>query len=77
LPQTKRSLCLSSIGGALIKEPSGYDISPLHQLVTKELAKTAADVIRQIEERNADAQTSPTQSREAASEPLLDGVGAE
>jgi hypothetical protein len=32
LPQTKRSLCLSSIGGALRKEPSGYDISPLHQL---------------------------------------------
>jgi hypothetical protein len=43
----------------------------------KDLAKAAADVIRQIEERNADAQTSATQSREAASEPPLNGVGAE
>jgi hypothetical protein len=43
----------------------------------KELAKAAADLIRQIEERNADAQTSATQSREAASEPPLNGVGAE
>jgi hypothetical protein len=33
-PQAKRSLSVSSIGGALIKKPSGYDISPLHQLVT-------------------------------------------
>ena len=43
----------------------------------KDLAKAAADVIRQIEERNADAQTSATHSREAASEPPLNGVGAE
>src|SRR5207248_5515258 len=43
----------------------------------KELSKAAADVIRQVEERNADAQTSATQSREAASEPPLNGVGAE
>jgi hypothetical protein len=43
----------------------------------KELAKAAADVIRQIEERNADAQTNATQSREAASESLVNGVGAE
>ena len=33
-PQAKGSPCVCSIGGALIKEPSGYDISPLHQLVT-------------------------------------------
>ena len=43
----------------------------------KELAKAAADVIRQIEERNADGQTNATQSREAASESLVNGVGAE
>ena len=43
----------------------------------KELAKAAADLIRQIEERNVEAQTSATQSREAASEPPLNGIGAE
>src|SRR5205085_11360429 len=42
----------------------------------KELAKAAADLIRQIEERNVEAQTSATQSREAASEPPLHGIGA-
>src|SRR5215472_15485641 len=32
--EAKRGLCVTSIGGALIKEPSGYDISPPHQLVS-------------------------------------------
>src|SRR5947207_13911551 len=43
----------------------------------KELSKAAADVIRQVEERNADGQTNATQSREAASESLVNGVGGE
>ena len=43
----------------------------------KELSKAAADVIRQVEERNTEAETHSMRFGDAASEPSLNGTGTE